>query len=224
MGAAIDATPVAAFDFDGTISRRDTLIAFLAKVAGPSRFAAGWARIGGAGARRRVDVRDRDEVKAELIRVLLAGRTEADLQHRGELYARDLLSDSLRPEVVERVRHHRERGHRTVIVSASLVYYLTPLARELGMDGVIGVEPEVADGVLTGELLHPNVRAEQKAVRLRGWLGLGPAEPLRRTLWAYGNTSGDHALLEMADHAFWLGRPSKLPAGAVLFTPEASLD
>jgi phosphatidylglycerophosphatase C len=220
-----DRRGVAAFDFDGTISKRDTLVPFLAKVAGPARFAGVCARLGLSGARRNVDIRNRDEVKEEMIRLLFAGRSEDELRSRGEVYARDLLSDSLRPMVVDRLHRHRERDHRTVVVSASLVYYLDPVARAFGIDGVIGVEPEVVDGVLTGALARPNVRAEEKAVRLREWMGAGPEDPLDGVrLWGYGNTSGDHALLEMSDHAYWLGRPGKVPAGAEILTPETPLD
>jgi phosphoserine phosphatase len=64
------------------------------------------------------------------------------------------------------------------------------------------------------------VRAEQKALRLREWLGQpaeGPLDGVR--VWGYGNSSGDHALLEMSDHAYWLGRPAKVPSGATAFTP-----
>lgn len=215
---------VAAFDFDGTISRRDTLVPFLAKVAGPTRFAGICSRLGLSGVRGRTNIRDRDAVKEQMIRMLFAGRSEDELRTRGERYARDLLSDSLRPMVVERIRRHRDLGHRSVIVSASLVYYLDPLAGELSMDGVIGVEPEVVDGVLTGELARPNVRAEEKAVRLREWLGAPPDGPLTHRLWGYGNTSGDHALLAMSDRAYWLGRPGKVPQGAELLTPGSPLD
>jgi phosphatidylglycerophosphatase C len=219
-----DGRGLAAFDFDGTISRRDTLLPFLARVAGRRRFAAVWARIGASGATGGVALSDRDAVKAEMVRILLTGRSGDELRERGELYARDLLSDALRPMVVDRVHRHRERGDRTAIVSASLVYYLEPLARELGMDGVIGVEPEESGGVLTGRLLRPNVRAEEKATRLRGWLGVGPTDRCDGPMWGYGNTSGDHALLEMSDRAYWLGRPSKAPPGAEILTPETPLD
>lgn len=208
---------LAAFDFDGTISRRDTLIPFLVGVAGPRDFASAWARIGSLAARRRLDVGDRDEVKAQLVRLLLAGRTQRDLEARGERYARDLLTgDRLRPLVVDRVQAHRDRGDLCVLVSASLVYYLEPIADELGIDGVVGVRPESVDGVLTGELTRPNVRADQKVVQLDEWLVAGNRRPAAGERSAYGNTSGDHALLAAADHRYWLGRPSKLPAGSEL--------
>lgn len=221
-------TDVAAFDFDGTISRRDTLVPFLAKAAGPSRFAAACSRLGLLRVGRRIAPGDRDAAKENLIAMLLTGRREDDLIALGERYARDLLTgDRIRPEMVERIHEHRRAGHRTVIVSASLVYYLEPIARELSMDGVIGVEPEVVDDLLTGRLSRPNVRAHEKAVRLREWLdaavdpGVGPGTGIR--LHAYGNSSGDHALLEMADRSWWLGRPGRVPSGSTPFRAPAPL-
>lgn len=211
---------VAAFDFDGTLSRRDTLIPFLAQVGGRRRFAQICGQLGLSGARRQVDLRDRDGLKEELIRRLFAGMPEEQLRHLGQRYARDLLSDQLRPDVLTRLEDHRRADHEVVFVSASLVYYLEPLAEMLDLQGVLAVEPEARDGVLTGSLVRPNVRAEQKALRLREWLaehGSRNVEDLE--LWGYGNSSGDHALLRMSDHAYWLGRPNKVPAGSQVFVP-----
>jgi phosphoserine phosphatase len=107
-----------------------------------------------------------------------------------------------------------------LFVSASLVYYLEPLATMLDVQDVLAVEPEVRDGRLTGELVRPNVRAEQKALRLREWLGAPEHGPLEGVeLWGYGNSSGDHELLAMSDHAAWMGRPNKVPAGCRVFRP-----
>lgn len=213
---------VAAFDFDGTLSRRDTLVPFLALAAGRQRFARAVARLGLLGARRRVPARDRDALKEELIRMLFAGREERELRLLGEQYARTLLADELRPEVLRRLEQHRDAGHDVVFVSASLVYYLEPLAEALGVHHVIAVEPAVRDGRLTGELARPNVRAEQKAVRLREWLGQpGDGRLQGVELWAYGNSSGDHELLELADHRLWMGSRRRMPTGVEVFTPTA---
>lgn len=211
---------VAAFDFDGTLSRRDTLVPFLAKAAGPRRFAAECARLGLVGARGPAALRDRDGTKELLLRALFTGRDAEELRQLGTRYARDLLSDQLRPDVLDRLQDHRRAGHEVVFVSASLVYYLEPLAEMLGVRAVLAVEPAEEDGRLTGDLVRPNVRADQKAIRLREWLGVpsaGPVDGVR--IWGYGNSSGDHALLEMSDHAFWLGRPSKVPVGSAMFCP-----
>ena len=47
----------------------------------------------------------------------------------------------------------------------------------------------------------PNVRAEQKAIRLAEALAPDPVE-----IWAYGDSAGDVEMLAMADHPVWAGR------------------
>lgn len=197
---------VAAFDFDGTISRRDTLLGFLVEVGGRSLVAGAVARSAtDLVAGRRDDAR-RDAAKADVLGRVLAGQRLANVEAAGRRYA-EKVAPTFRPETLEELRRHREQGHETVIVSASLVYYLRPIALALGIDHVIGVEMEVDDrGVLTGALTSPNVRGPQKEVRLRQWLETTGDGSDVVELWAYGDSSGDEALLAMADHPTWVGR------------------
>ena len=152
----------------------------------------------------------RDDVKAELARLVFRGRTEDEIRSRADRYGKALLASRLRSFMVDRVTAHVDAGHDTLFVSASLTYYIEPIADALGMDAVIAVELESIDGVFTGELARPNVRAHEKVVRLDEWTAATGGGD--RELWSYGNSSGDHALLAAADHAFWLGRPTKAPA------------
>lgn len=224
---------IAAFDFDGTLTRHDTLVPFLARVAGRGGLLRSAARIGIDGLRRRVPLGDRDRVKELMISDLLGGRSEDELRTLGAEFAVEIMANRMNHGVLERLHEHLGADHEVILVSASLVYYLDPIAEELGLDAVIAVEPTVVGGVLDGTLLRPNVRAEQKAIRLREWLENTdvaptagdvpdrPATPRKGTveLWAYGNSSGDLALLDEADHGFWLGRPGKVPSGSVVFEP-----
>lgn len=222
---------VAAFDFDGTLTRHDTLVPFLAKVAGGVGLIRSASRVGLDGLRRRVPLGDRDRVKEIMIKDLLADRTEQSLRDLGRQFATDILSKRMNDGVLARLEEHRDAGHEVILVSASLVYYLDPIADILGLDAVIAVEPTVVDGVLDGTLGRPNVRGEQKAVRLHEWLREtaqpagtqpvpdGPSTSDETELWAYGNSSGDLALLAEADHAFWLGRAAKIPERATMFEP-----
>lgn len=231
---------VAAFDFDGTLTRHDTLIPFLTRVAGRRAMLRAVSRMGGQAARRAVPLSDRDRMKELMIADLLAGRSEAELRNLGTTFGEEILSGRMNQAVLRRLEEHLSADHEVILVSASLVYYLDPIAERLGLHAVIAVEPTVVDGVLDGTLSRPNVRAEQKAIRLGEWLertnqrsassdpslsgpttgsagGITTSPDAAVELWAYGNSSGDHALLEAADHAFWLGRPTKTPAGSTPF-------
>lgn len=218
---------VAAFDFDGTLTTGDTLVPFLYRVSGPRQFAMVSAKLGLKGSLRRIPITDRDHVKELMIRDLLGGREEADLRALGREYATGILANRMNDAVVQRLRDHVDRGDEVLLVSASLVYYLDPIAEHFGIDAVIAVEPTSVDGTLDGSLTYPNVRAEQKAIRLSEWLSAkndsdDAAQPSQSQveLWAYGNSSGDHELLDMADHAFWLGSNKKRPGGVAQFAAD----
>jgi phosphatidylglycerophosphatase C len=188
--------PVAAFDFDGTISHRDTLAPFLAEVVGTGAFVRAvlsrTPRLVGVSLGRI----DRDLEKEALIRRLLAGRTTESIEAAGAAYATRLWERRrFRPAMLDRMRWHRDAGHEIVIVSASLEVYLRPLAPLLGADHAIGCLLESEGGVVTGDLIGGNVRGPEKVRRLDAWLGDGPVE-----LWAYGESSGADELLARADH------------------------
>lgn len=201
---------VAAFDFDGTITQRDTLMGFLSHVAGPAAVAGALARHSKLLVRGRTDGAARDRAKELVVGRVLRGRSRDELHEAGRHYAASL-PPRFRPETLEHLEQHRRNGHRTVIVSASLVYYLEPAAKALGIDGVIGVQMAFDEvSLCTGRLEGANVRGAEKERRLRQWLGADGADPQRLELWAYGNSSGDDDLLAMADHPVWIGRRSSM--------------
>lgn len=207
---------VAAFDFDGTITRRDTLVPFLARACGPRRLAQAIGayylaamrdRRGAAGSPTDGRPTGRDGLKTDVLSALFRGDDPARVDELARQHA-VRVERLIRPEMRERIAWHREQGHEMVIVSASLVNYLRPLAASLGIDDVIAVELEVGpNGRLTGAMSGLNVRADEKAARLRAWLADGSAGKVE--LWAYGDSSGDDALLAMADHPTWMGRRAK---------------
>lgn len=199
---------VAAFDFDGTLTRRDTLVPFLVHACGRRSVGAALRKVAPVVARARIRSRSggdhhRDVVKEHLLSSLLAGRDAAWFRGQGEEFS-STLERRLRPEMTGQVAWHRAEGHELVIVSASLSTYLAPFARDHGFDHVIAVEMEVDEsGRLTGRLASPNVRGAEKARRLTRWLDGEPPE----FLWGYGNSAGDRELLEMADVPVWVTRP-----------------
>lgn len=180
--------PTAVFDFDGTLTDRDTLVPFLARQAGWRRVTAAVVRTGPAG-------RDRNLLKARVLEATLGGTDVAEARLAGRRYA-DELHGRLRPGLVEQLRWHQGEGHRTVLVSASLLLYLEPLGRRLGFDHVVAVALEEEDGRLTGRLAGPNVRGAEKARRLDELIDPGH----HTELWVYGDASGDADLLRRASH------------------------
>ena len=193
---------VAVFDFDGTLTRRDTLLPFLRRTQGGRRTSIALL------ATSLLLARDRDAAKEGLLQRLLAGAEIDELQSAAQVFADAVIQRGIRPSMVERVQSHKAEGHELVIVTASPELYVRPIGERLGFDAVLGTRLETdGNGRLTGRLKGRNCRGQEKVERLRAWLG-SDAE-----LYAYGDSSGDRALWEFADHAYRVRRGRLLVVG-----------
>jgi phosphatidylglycerophosphatase C len=206
---------VAAFDFDGTLTRGGSVWPFLVALRGwrrvvqaalaltPQLVAA--ALLGGARA---------DDAKEALFRRTLAGLPADEGAKRGADFARAHYRRHARADVRERMEWHRARGHRLVIVSASLDCYLEAVGEELDVDAVVATRLAVgADGLLTGGYEGRNCRGEEKLARVRQWMAdTTEAGAIGGVLWAYGNSDGDKRLLGAADVGVDVGRLGRLGA------------
>jgi phosphatidylglycerophosphatase C len=185
--------PVAAFDFDGTLTTRDSFRAFLAWRFDTARLISGLLRLAPAGLRYGID-RDRGAIKASLVAEFLRGcpidRLEADARRFAEAKSPSLL----RPDALEAWRDWGERGALRVIVTASPEPLVAPFADRLGADLLLGSRLELdGEGRITGPLAGPNCRGPEKVVRLQAVFG----KDLRLAA-AYGDTSGDREMLAIA--------------------------
>ena len=211
--SAPDAGPVvAAFDFDGTLTRRDTFTVFLARGLGWPRFLWALLRCAPWLAGYALRLVPNNVAKGKLMQATLSGRSLAEMQEWTAQWLAKDFPDQLREDAMARLAWHREAGHCCVMVSASPDLYLPQVAQQLGFDALICTEMEVVgEGEvrrLTGRMRTPNCHGEQKVVRLRAWAaGRFGAGLDGVTLYAYGDTSGDKPMLRLARHAWYRGEP-----------------
>jgi len=195
--------PLVAFDLDGTLTRRDTLLPFLRRAVGADRAVrsilaaalpvARAVALGGA---------HRDRAKEALLRGVFAGVPREALTDAAEAYADYVVNRGLRPDIRARVDWHRDEGHELVLVSASPELYVAPIGRRLGFDHVLATRLEIGpDDRFTGRLVGRNCRGPEKVARLREWRSEGLA-----IAYAYGDSEGDREMLELAARGLRLSR------------------
>ncbi len=214
---------VAAFDFDGTLTRGGSVWKFLTALRGRRPVAvAGAVLLPRLVTAALLGGHHADTAKEALFVRTLAGLDAAEVERRAALFGLRHFARRSRVAMRARLDWHRRQGHRIVIVSASPEYYVRAVGEELGVDGVVATRLAVdARGRLTGHFDGRNCRGEQKLLRLEEWMGSSPpgggdgvgAHAGRPFLWAYGNSAGDRRLLEAADigvDAGRLGRVGKL--------------
>ena len=206
---------VAAFDFDGTLTWRDTLVPFLARGLGWPRFLLALLKCSPFLAAYALRLLPNHAAKARLLKLTLGGRSTLEINDWTTRWLAHDLPGQLQPWAMARLAWHQQAGHCCVLVSASPDIYLARVAQQLGFDALICTEMETERGKdgehLTGRMRTPNCHGEQKVLRLHTWLSgrFGPGSFVNTTLYAYGDTPGDKPMLRLARHAWYRGRPWK---------------
>jgi phosphatidylglycerophosphatase C len=187
--------PIVAFDFDGTLTFRDSFLAFLAWRAGAARYALGLCRLLPASIVYLLE-RDRGRLKAAAVREFLRGSSGEDLTGACAEFAASPGGRALiRPDAEQCWTGWRQRGAVMAIVTASPEQVVAPFAEQLGADVLIGTRLAFdAGGRVTGAFEGENCRGAEKPARLRAMFG-----PDVQLAAAYGDTSGDLPMLAMAE-------------------------
>ncbi len=184
---------IVAFDFDGTLTIRDSFTEFLRWRAGPGAWALGLVKLAPALAAYAKD-RDRGRIKAASVREFLLGVNRQTLEAEAAAFADDIWPRFMRPDALEVWNDWGRRGAHRVIVTASPTTTVAPFARKLGAEALLGTEFVFdADDRITGDFAGPNCRGQEKVRRLKAAYG----EDMTLTA-AYGDTSGDTEMLAMA--------------------------
>jgi phosphatidylglycerophosphatase C len=193
-GALTEDRAVVAFDFDGTLTIRDSYTAFLKWRAGPKRYAAGMVRLIPA-ALGYLFHRDRGRIKAAATREYLRGVPRETLETDARRFAQQFSRSLLRPDAVATWKRWRGEPVRLVIVTASPDLIVAPFARGLGADVLLGTQLAFdAQDRVTGAFVGRNCRGPEKVVRLKAAFG----ENLEVKA-AYGDTGGDREMLAIAE-------------------------
>lgn len=188
---------VAAFDFDGTLTRRDTLMGFLWAASDARGRARGLLASPPALLAYEARAVDNHRAKTWLVRAWLRGAEVEAVRAASDRYA-ETISRLERPEALRRLAWHRALGDRVVVVTASFEVSVRAWVRRRGLRDVrvIGSRLAAEGGRLTGALDGRSCAGAEKVRRLEPHL-------LGAELWAYGDSRGDTELLARADRAFY---------------------
>jgi phosphatidylglycerophosphatase C len=192
---------LAVFDLDGTITRRDTLLPYVAGYLGqhPGRL---WRLPGALPPLLRFGVdRDRGRLKSVVVRRILGGLTLEEISAWNRVFIARLFATGLLAGALERIAFHKAAGHHLVLLSANVDLHVPDIALALGFDEWICTRlTRHPDGRLEGQLASANRRGEEKAMVLRNLLArLTPGHS-----WAYGNSDSDLPHLALVDEGWYI--------------------
>ena len=185
---------IVAFDFDGTLTIRDSFTSFLKWRAGPVRWLTGLVQMIPA-VFAYLGARDRGRTKVASVREFLMDADRKALEVEAERFAAEIWPRFMRPDALATWEDWGRRGAHRVIVTASPETTVAPFARRLGAENLIGTRLAFDDqDRVQGTFVGGNCRGEEKMHRLRAAYGAD-----MQLAAAYGDTSGDAQMIAAAE-------------------------
>lgn len=189
---------IAIFDFDGTITTKDTLFDFIRFYAGIRKFILGLIITSPVIILFKLGFRTNEQAKQRLFSYFFKGVEKADFDIVCKAYA-DRIEQILNREAIEKLRYHQAQGHTVIINSASVCNWISPWAKLYDIEVVIGTRIEDKEGKITGRFSGKNCFGQEKVNR---FLELYP-DRQSYDLYAYGDSNGDKEILAIADYPFY---------------------
>ena len=199
---------IVAFDFDGTLTTKDTLLAFIRYAKGSTGFWLGFLRYLPLLVLMKLGLYPNYKAKQKVFAHFFKGMTLDAFDALCQRFANDN-RHLLRPQALEALNKAISEGAEVVIVSASIDNWVQAFFEGVRREGVrregvrsiqvIGTQIEVEEGVLTGRFLTNNCYGQEKVNRIRALF------PNRQDyhLTAYGDSRGDQELLAFADESHY---------------------
>jgi HAD superfamily hydrolase (TIGR01490 family) len=113
------------------------------------------------------------------------------------LFIREKIAPIISPATRELLACHRDRGDELMIITATNRFVTAPIAAELGVSNLLATEPEIVDGLYTGEIAGIPCYREGKVERLEQWLKKQGRD--FDSTWFYSDSHNDLPLLRAAD-------------------------
>ena len=151
-----------AFDFDGTLTTKDTLLVFIRYACGFWLFALGFLRYSPLLVLMKLGLYPNWKVKQKVFSFFFKGMTIEDFDDLCQRFAQDHLH-LLRSQGIKTLMQAQDDGAEVVIVSASIDNWVKPFFADVT---VLGTQIEVKDGLLTGRFLTKNCYGQEKVNRI----------------------------------------------------------
>lgn len=189
---------IVAFDFDGTLTTKDTLIEFIKFAKGRRCFYKGLLICSPMLVGYALRLVPNYKAKERLFAYFFRGTPYSDFCQYGVDFA-NVINRFVRQQALTCIKQHLLKGRKLYVISASVEEWVKPWCESHRISHVIATKIEVVNGVVTGRFLSKNCYGKEKVSRLLR------AEPKRENyfLYAYGDSKGDRDLLAYADISYY---------------------
>ena len=190
---SLAATGLALFDFDGTVTAKDSMADFIQFAVGKPAYFLTLLKLSPMLSAYALKIIPNHAAKERLLAAFFKSRDADSFQQIADEYAEKKIESIVRPKAMETIRRHQAQKDRVVIVTASVESWLKKWCERHGLD-LIATQLEVLDGKLTGRFATKNCYGMEKVNRIKEQYNLSEFSIIH----AYGDSRGDREMLEIA--------------------------
>ncbi|MFC1546735.1 HAD-IB family hydrolase [bacterium] len=195
---------LALFDFDGTVTTKNSVVFFILYMAGIRKFLLGSLYLGPFFLLYILGIISNHFIKETAFKYFFKGWDVDDFNMRAKSFVVVQIPVILRAKGIERIKWHKQQGHKVVIVSASIPNYLGVWCKDENIE-MTATELEVKDNKITGRLAGKNCYGIEKANLIKQKYNLDDFD----YIYGYGNSRGDLNMLSIVDEAYYKGKAYK---------------
>lgn len=190
------------FDFDGTLTTKDMYTKFILFSATPVRLLLGIIFMSPLYLLYKLGVIAPRKLRPVVSFFAFAGRSKQQVDAIGLRYAQSIIPNYLCSHALQTLKLHQQQGAKIVLVSASLDLYLKPWCQMMNIELICS---QMASNNMryTGHYLAGDCSCSAKADKVTQQFVLTQFS----SVYAYGDTKEDLAMLALADKAFMKGKP-----------------
>lgn len=185
------------FDFDGTITTKDTFIEFIKFYHGTAKFALGFVLLSPVLVAYKLKLLANWKAKEKVLTWFFKDEPVDVFNSKCEEFTKRELPKLIRPKALKAI-HEMQQDYEIVVVSASAENWVAPWCKANNLN-IIGTTLEVVDQKLTGKIKGKNCFGIEKVNRIKEKYDLVSYTEVL----AYGDSSGDKEMFELAHKHFF---------------------
>lgn len=189
---------IAFFDFDGTITTKDTLLELAKFHKGKAGYLKGMLLLLPSLMGLKLGLTGSRQAKEKFLHYFFGGMHKQSFEDLCLKFTHKKLESLLRKEAMDKLNWHRQQDHEIVVVSASAKNWVAPFC-QLHEWKYITTALEIKNDCISGNLSGENCNGAQKAIRIKEVFDIG----LYEKIFAYGDSRGDKEMLALATDAFY---------------------
>ena len=186
---------LALFDFDGTITRHDTLFDFIRFYRGERALCQGLLQLTPALLAFKLGVTPNWVAKERTLTHFFGGEPLTEFRQRASDYARHRLPQIIRPNALQKIHELKKQQATIYVVSASAEDWIRDWSESLGIH-LLATQLETQQQRVTGRIAGKNCYGPEKVRRIKEELNLAQ----HPTIYAFGDSRGDREMLAVAHH------------------------